>query len=81
MDSLMAVELRLALERRLHIDLPLMSLAEGTSITAIAGRLARLCGPRGNDAELAQFAARYETSGGFADAAAAVIDASATTTD
>jgi len=29
MDSLMAVELRLALETRLRIDLPLVSLAKG----------------------------------------------------
>ncbi len=29
MDSLMAVELRLALESRLRVDLPLVSLAEG----------------------------------------------------
>src|SRR5205823_10853858 len=40
MDSLMAVELRLALESRLRIDLPLMSLAEGTSVASIAKRLA-----------------------------------------
>jgi len=32
----MAVELRLALESRLRIDLPLMSLAEGTSVASIA---------------------------------------------
>src|SRR5205823_4932051 len=32
MDSLMAVELRLALESRLRVDLPLVSLAEGTSV-------------------------------------------------
>jgi hypothetical protein len=40
MDSLMAVELRLALESRLRIDLPLVSLVEGTSIASIATRLA-----------------------------------------
>ena len=40
MDSLMAVELRLALESRLRVDLPLMSLAEGTSVASIATRLA-----------------------------------------
>jgi acyl carrier protein len=45
MDSLMAVELRLALESRLRIDLPLVSLAEGTSVASIAGaaRQRRLC--------------------------------------
>ena len=41
MDSLMAVELRLALESRLRVDLPLVSLAEGTSVASIAERLAR----------------------------------------
>ena len=40
MDSLMAVELRLALENRLRVDLPLVSLAEGTSVASIAARLA-----------------------------------------
>ena len=40
MDSLMAVELRLALENRLAIDLPLVSLAEGTSVASITSRLA-----------------------------------------
>ena len=40
MDLLMAVELRLALESRLRVDLPLVSLAEGTSVSSIAARLA-----------------------------------------
>ncbi|HEY2538163.1 MAG TPA: SDR family NAD(P)-dependent oxidoreductase, partial [Stellaceae bacterium] len=38
MDSLMAVELRLALESRLQLELPLMALAEGTSVASIAAR-------------------------------------------
>ena len=46
MDSLMAVELRLALESRLRIDLPLMSLAEGTSVASIATRLANAVSAR-----------------------------------
>ena len=37
----MAVELRLALENRLRIDLPLVSLAEGTSVASIAGAARR----------------------------------------
>ena len=41
MDSLMAVELRMALERRLGSNLPLMSLADGASIGSIAGRIVR----------------------------------------
>ena len=52
MDSLMAVELRLALESRLRIDLPLVSLAEGTSVASIAARLGRRrCDAAASDAE------------------------------
>jgi acyl transferase domain-containing protein/NADPH:quinone reductase-like Zn-dependent oxidoreductase/acyl carrier protein len=40
MDSLMALELRLALEARLRIDLPLVGLSDGTSIAALSMRLA-----------------------------------------
>jgi acyl carrier protein len=39
MDSLMAVELRTALEQRLGIDLPAMALGEGASITRLAERI------------------------------------------
>ncbi len=41
MDSLMAVELRMALERRFGSNLPLLSLADGASIGSIAGRIVR----------------------------------------
>jgi len=60
MDSLMAVELRLALENRLRIDLPLVSLTEGTSVASIAARLtaAVSAGPR--DGEVIALAARHE---------------------
>jgi acyl carrier protein len=60
MDSLMAVELRLALESRLHVDLPLMSLAEGTSVLSIAERLAGAVRTSGDSAEVIALAARYE---------------------
>ncbi len=60
MDSLMAVELRLALESRLHVDLPLMSLAEGTSVLSIAERLAGAVRTGGEGAEVIALAARYE---------------------
>ena len=63
MDSLMAVELRLALESRLRIDLPLMSLAEGTSVASIATRLAGALTARPQANELISMAERYETSG------------------
>ena len=41
MDSLMAVELRIALERRFGASLPLLSLADGASIGSIAARIMR----------------------------------------
>jgi NADPH:quinone reductase-like Zn-dependent oxidoreductase/NAD(P)-dependent dehydrogenase (short-subunit alcohol dehydrogenase family)/acyl carrier protein len=63
MDSLMAVELRLALESRLRIDLPLMSLAEGTSVASIAARLASAVASRSQASELVSLAERYELAG------------------
>ena len=54
MDSLMAVELRLALENRLRVDLPLMSLAEGTSVASIATRLANAVPTRPHASELVE---------------------------
>ena len=60
MDSLMAVELRLALESRLRIDLPLMSLAEGTSVASIAVRLAGADAARPHATEVLSLAERYE---------------------
>jgi phthiocerol/phenolphthiocerol synthesis type-I polyketide synthase C len=41
MDSLMAVELRLALETRLGIDMPIVTLSDNTSLTSIAVRMVR----------------------------------------
>ena len=79
MDSLMAVELRLALESRLRIDLPLMSLAEGTSVASIAKRLAGALSARPQARELIGLAERYEAAddgrvASVADAAAALDD-------
>ena len=62
MDSLMAVELRLALENRLRVDLPLMSLAEGTSVASIATRLAKAVAARPQARELLSMAERYEAA-------------------
>ncbi len=42
LDSLMAIELRLAIEARLGLDLPLMSLADGANVALLAARLAEL---------------------------------------
>jgi NADPH:quinone reductase-like Zn-dependent oxidoreductase/acyl carrier protein len=60
MDSLMAVELRLALESRLRVDLPLMSLAEGTSVASIAERLAGAVSKAPGDGELVALVTRHE---------------------
>ena len=40
MDSLMALELRMAAEQRLKIEVPLMSLSDGATLSSIASRLA-----------------------------------------
>src|SRR5204862_3864499 len=79
MDSLMAVELRLALESRLRIDLPLMSLAEGTSVASIAKRLAGAFSARPQARDLISLAERAEAAddeglASVADAASAVAD-------
>src|SRR5215471_21234066 len=60
MDSLMAVELRLALENRLRIDLPLVSLAEGTSVASTAARLAAAVSTGSTDGELIALVVRHE---------------------
>ena len=63
MDSLMAVELRLALESRLRIDLPLVSLTAGTSVASIAVRLGGALSAGAKNAEIVALAARYEGVG------------------
>jgi len=63
MDSLMAVELRLALESRLRVDLPLVSLAEGTSVSSIAGRLAGAMSAPPQTGEIIGLIERYEGIG------------------
>ena len=60
MDSLMAVELRLALESRLRVDLPLVSLAEGTSVASIAARLAGALATGRRDGEVIALGVRHE---------------------
>jgi phthiocerol/phenolphthiocerol synthesis type-I polyketide synthase C len=60
MDSLMAVELRLALENRLRIELPLVSLTEGTSVASIAMRLAGTVATAPRDGRVVALAARHE---------------------
>jgi acyl carrier protein len=64
MDSLMAVELRLALENRLRVDLPLVSLTEGTSVASIAGRLATAASTGPRDGEVVALTAQHEVVDG-----------------
>ncbi|UAK25007.1 type I polyketide synthase [Sphingomonas nostoxanthinifaciens] len=70
MDSLMAVELRLAVEQRFGISIPLLALSEGATLTAMGGRIVRSLGAPAEagapDAaqELMQRLARHE--GGIA---------------
>lgn len=61
MDSLMALELRLAIEARLRLDLPLMSISDGTSVAALAARLAGLLSQPQQATQVAELATRYET--------------------
>jgi cation transporter-like permease len=56
----MAVELRLALESRLRVDLPLVSLAEGTSVSSIAARLAGALATGRRDAEVVALGVHHE---------------------
>ena len=60
--QIVAVELRLALESRLRVDLPLMSLAEGTSVASIATRLANAVSARPQASEVLSIAERYEVA-------------------
>ncbi|MGH7110834.1 MAG: hypothetical protein ACREFK_10445, partial [Stellaceae bacterium] len=60
---------RLALESRLRIDLPLVSLAEGTSVASIAQRLAAAVSAGPKEGEIIALAARYEEAGGLPQAA------------
>ena len=61
MDSLMAVEMRLGLEARIGVNLPMFSLSPQTSLTMIAARIARdLATPGAPMDDVAMTAQRYE---------------------
>jgi len=65
MDSLMAVELRLAVEQRFGISIPLLALSEGATLTAMAGRIVRSLGGEGDGqvdqkTQMAERIARHE---------------------
>ncbi len=65
MDSLMAVELRLAVEQRCGITIPVLALSEGATLAVLADRVVRnLDASRGDgDAALRGRIARYEEVG------------------
>jgi hypothetical protein len=65
----MAVELRLALENRLRVDLPLVSLTEGTSVASIAARLAAAVSTGARDSEVIALAAHHEAVDGVRSSA------------
>ncbi len=66
MDSLMAVELRLAVEQRFGLSIPVLALSDGASLWALAGRMARSIGVKDTAdqpdkvAELAERINRFE---------------------
>ncbi len=66
MDSLMAVELRLAVEQRFGLSLPVLALSEGATLHALSGRVIKMLGggaePAAADeaAALAERIARFE---------------------
>ena len=62
MDSLMAVELRLAVETRLGIDMPLVSLSDNTSLSTIASRMVRGLSKPEVKATVLDAMLRHETS-------------------
>ncbi len=63
MDSLMAVELRLALEARLGVQLPLFSLSQQTSLATVAERLAQsLLAPSALRRDIREVGYRYESA-------------------
>ena len=65
MDSLMAVELRMAVEQRFGLTLPVLALSDGVTLTALAGRMARTRSGTGTGREdevkaMAERIGRYE---------------------
>ena len=65
MDSLMAVELRLAVEQRFGLSLPVLALSEGATLQALAGRVIKMLGggtepPADDVTAMAERLARFE---------------------
>ena len=78
MDSLMAVELRLAIEQRFGMSIPLLALSEGVTLGAMAGRIIRGLGgesdvaPTDEKAKMMERLAFHEGAGGGIPATEAV---------
>ncbi len=51
MDSLMAVELRMAVEQRFGLSIPVLALSDGASLWSLAGRMARSIGVKDTSGE------------------------------
>jgi acyl carrier protein len=51
MDSLMAVELRLSVESRVGVNLPLLSLSDGATLSSMAARVVRSLGDQPGETE------------------------------
>ena len=74
MDSLMAVELRLAVEQRFGLSLPVLALSEGATLQALAGRVIKMLGggaepPADDVTAMAERLARFEGAPVLEDAA------------
>ncbi len=68
MDSLMAVELRLAVEQRFGLSLPVLALSEGATLQALAGRVIKMLGGGAEPAPVDDVAAMTERLARFEDA-------------
>jgi acyl carrier protein len=75
MDSLMALELRMAAERRLGIDIPLLSLANGAALGDIARRIVEKAGTHDAGNGEAELAVARHLEGALDEDMSAVIDA------
>jgi len=72
MDSLMAIELRAALEQRLDISLPLLSLSDATNIASLSGLVVRALVGAPGEGRTESMAARHETDAGLVAVAASL---------
>jgi acyl transferase domain-containing protein/NADPH:quinone reductase-like Zn-dependent oxidoreductase/acyl carrier protein/short-subunit dehydrogenase len=75
MDSLMALELRMAAERRLGVDIPLLSLANGAALGDIARRIVEKAGTHDTATGETELAVARHLEGGLDEDMSAVIQA------